>query len=50
MNDDTYFCNMVTQVTNFEIEHPLKMFQYLQLYSDRNITDIEDRLMSRYYV
>ena len=37
MRDDAYFCKMVTEVTKLEMEHPLNLFPYMQLYSDKNI-------------
>ena len=49
MKDDKFFCKMVTEVTGLEIERPLNLFPYMQLYSDKNKSDIEDRLVSRYY-
>lgn len=41
---------MIEQVTGLEISHPIHIFTHIELYSDKCINDIEDALISRYYI
>lgn len=50
LEDYKYFCNMIKKLTNFDIDHPLNIFSYVQIFSLKNITDIEEDIVDRYYI
>lgn len=45
IDNDTKFCRKIKRITNFEIFNPLEMFQFVQMYSERNINEIEEMIL-----